>query len=146
MPDVFGLRAFDSREPVVRLLPGEFQNTIRVLMPDATAEPRGFHDIILEDLANTPNFCARRRWPSSVFANMHKRQADMETLRRDCKHQYDSEFGGGRAGTCPHCGVHVMSNLSRHVIEYHLELGQLWRCPVRGVRFGKVLHRTIWIT
>ena len=23
-----------------------------------------------------------------------------------------------------------MSNLSRHIIEHHLELGQLWRCPV----------------
>ena len=76
MPDMLGLRAFDSREPVVRLLPGDFRNTIRVLVPDATA------DIILEGLANTLDFHAkmvfpryitslRRRWPSSVFVNMH---------------------------------------------------------------------------
>ena len=68
-------------------------------------EPRGFHDIILEDLANTPDFRAkmvfprditslRRWWLSSVFANMHKQQADMETLRRDCEQQNNSEFGG----------------------------------------------------
>ena len=30
MPDVFGLREFDSREPVVWLLPGDFRNTISV--------------------------------------------------------------------------------------------------------------------
>ena len=43
---------------------------------------------------------------------MHKRQADMEYLRHACRRQYDSEFGGGRAGTCPHCGVYVISNLA----------------------------------
>ena len=36
MPDVFGLRAFDSLEPVVRMLPGDFANTICVLVLDAT--------------------------------------------------------------------------------------------------------------
>ena len=50
----------------------------------------------------------RRRWPSSLFMEMHS----------------------GRAGTCPHCGTHAISNLSRHIIDYHLELGQLWWCPV----------------
>ena len=54
----------------------------------------------------------------------------METLCRACKREFDSEFGGGRAGTCTHCGTHVLSNLSRHIIDYHLELGRLWRCPV----------------
>ena len=58
---------------------------------------------------------------------MHMRQADMETLRRACKWEFHSEFGGGRAGTCPHCGTQVLSNLSRHIIDYHLELGQLWQ-------------------
>ena len=46
------------------------------------------------------------------------------------KREFDSEFGGGRAGTCPHCGTHAISNLSCHIIDYHVELGQLWRCPV----------------
>ena len=39
MLDVFGLRAFDSREPVGRMLPGDFANTIHVLVPDATTVP-----------------------------------------------------------------------------------------------------------
>ena len=41
-PDVFGLRAFDSREPVVRMLPGDFQNLVHLLVPNATAGPMGF--------------------------------------------------------------------------------------------------------
>ena len=33
---------------MVWMLPGDFQNSVRVLAPDATAGPVGFHDIILE--------------------------------------------------------------------------------------------------
>ena len=139
MPDMFSLRAFDSREPVVRVLPGEFLNTIRVLVPGATAMPIGFYDVMLENLANTPDHRARSispadittlkiRWPSSLFVDMHKQQADMETLCRNCKREFDSGFGSGRAGNCPHCGTYVISNLSRHIIEY--QLSQLWWCPV----------------
>ena len=76
--DVFGLRAFDSRESVVLMLRGDFQNLVLVLAPDATAGPRGFHDIILEVLSGTPNYWAgrivpsdattlRRRWPPSLI-------------------------------------------------------------------------------
>ena len=54
---------------------------------------------------------------------MHRHQADIETLHRDCKREFDSELGGGSAGTCPHCGSHVLSNLSRHIIDYHLVCG-----------------------
>ena len=40
MPAVFGLHAFDRREPVVRVLPGDFSNTVLVLVSDATATGR----------------------------------------------------------------------------------------------------------
>ena len=87
----FGLRAFDSREPVVQMLPGDFRNLVHVLAPDATAGPMGFHDIILDNLADTPDYrvmrivpsdvtALRRWWLPLVFATMHKRQADMEFL------------------------------------------------------------------
>ena len=42
MPDVFGLRVFDRSELVVRVLPGDFSNTIRML---------AFHDILIEEYA-----------------------------------------------------------------------------------------------
>ena len=101
---MFGLRAFDSREPVVWMLLGDFQNLVRVLVPDATAGPMGFNDIILEDLTGTPYYRARRivfsdvaalrrRWPPSLFVTMHKQQADMEFLQRACKQHRNSVIG-----------------------------------------------------
>ena len=51
---MFGLRAFDQREPVVRVLPGDFSNTVRVLVPDAR-----FHDVLIENLSNAPDYHAR---------------------------------------------------------------------------------------
>ena len=54
----------------------------------------------------------------------------MDAVRRDCKCEFDSEFGGGRTGACPQCGAHINANLARHIMDFHLELGQLWRCPV----------------
>ena len=56
MPDVFGLREFDRSKPVVWVLPGDFSNTIRMLMPDVSATPVAFHDILIEDLKRTPEF------------------------------------------------------------------------------------------
>ena len=31
---------------------------------------------------------------------------------------------------CPQCGAYVNANLARHIMDFHLALGQLWRCPV----------------
>ena len=49
VPDVFGLRVFDSREPISRMLPGQSANELCVLIPDAVATPVDFHDIIMSD-------------------------------------------------------------------------------------------------
>ena len=59
VPDVISLQAFDDREPVVRVLPGEFPNTVRVLVPDVAASPVGFQDVLIENLSNTPDYHAR---------------------------------------------------------------------------------------
>ena len=95
-PHVFGFHAFDNREPVVRVLPGEFPNSVRVLVLDATATLVGFLDDLIDNMSNTPDYhvklvtardltSLRRRWPSSLFVEMHRRQADMEPLCRVCK-------------------------------------------------------------
>ena len=55
VPDVFGLRVFDSREPISRMLPGQFPNELRVLIPDAGATPVDFHDIVMLELCATLN-------------------------------------------------------------------------------------------
>ena len=143
-PDVFGLRAFDPPpppEPISRMLPGKTQHNLRVLVPDAAASPVNFHDIVLEDLRATPEFLARqivpaevtslrRRWPSVVFATMRKCQNDMEGLRRACRQHSEKAYTNGRPGVCPQCAEFSASALDRHMMNNHLELCQLWRCPV----------------
>ena len=57
VPDVFGLHAFDNRELVIWVLPGEFSNSVRVLVPDATLV--GFHNVLVENLSNTPAYHAK---------------------------------------------------------------------------------------
>ena len=42
MPNVFGLRPLDRSEPVVQVLPGDFSNTIRMLVPDVAATSVAF--------------------------------------------------------------------------------------------------------
>ena len=100
-----------------------------------------FHDIIMSDLRATAEWRARRiilsdvtllrrRWPKILFATMHKRQADMENLRRLCRHRLERAFSHGRPGYCPQCKEYVTGALDRHMMKNHLELGQLWWCPV----------------
>ena len=59
VPDVFGLHAFDNWKPVVQVLAANFSNTVRVLVPYATATLVGFHDVLIENLSNTPDYHAR---------------------------------------------------------------------------------------
>ena len=56
IPNVFVLHTFDNRYPVVRMLPDDFSNMVRVLMPDVNAEPVGLHDVLVENLSNTPDY------------------------------------------------------------------------------------------
>ena len=46
-PDVFGLRAFDVTKPLTRMLPGQFPNELRLMIPDLGIAPEGFQDILI---------------------------------------------------------------------------------------------------
>ena len=72
VPDVLGLRAlYDDAEPI-RVLPSRAQNSVRVLVPDARAMPRGFHDVTLLDMTKMTGRAVsaagscdlRRQWPN----------------------------------------------------------------------------------
>ena len=80
-PDAFGLRAFDITKPLTRMLPGQFTNELRLLIPDLGIAPEGFHDVVIENLAATPTWRSRRllpgdvtslrrRWPKALFRTM----------------------------------------------------------------------------
>ena len=45
---------------------------------------------------------------------------------RDCKAWFRSHPTGG----CPYCGRNIKHDMARHVSSFHLDFGQLWRCPV----------------
>ena len=47
-------------------------------------------------------------------------------MRKECRER----FGSTQSGTCTTCGKHIQPNLGKHVALCHLELAQLWWCPV----------------
>ena len=47
-------------------------------------------------------------------------------MRRECKER----FGCTQSGNCTHCGKFIQMNLGKHIALFHMELAQLWRCPV----------------
>ena len=140
-PDVFGLRTFDATKPVTRLLPGSSPCELRLMLPDDKLGIDGFHDILVENLSGTPTWRSlhvspadmtllRRRWPKAIFNTLRHRASDVESLRRDAPKRADKAFRYGGLGFCGVCDTRIYSALDAHMIACHLELGQLWRCPV----------------
>ena len=140
-PDVFGLRAFDNTKPVTRMLPGSSPCELRLMVPDDKLGKDGFHDVMIENLSGTLTWRSshvypaevttlRRQWPKAVFETLRRRAPDIERLRRDAPKRTDKAFRYGGPGYCGVCDIRVHSALDAHMVSCHLELGQLWRCPV----------------
>ena len=55
---------------------------------------------------------------------------DMERLRRHSRNRPEWEFRHNRPGFCSLCQEQVVTALDIHMMNVHLELGQLWWCPV----------------
>ena len=116
------------------MLPGRARNSIRVLIPDDRAASPRFHDVMLVDqtsesgpIVSMVDMCnLRRQWPKTLLSGMSRRQTELETMRRKCK----AKFRNKQAGLCRECGKNIQHGMARHVSTYHLDLGQLWRCPV----------------
>ena len=68
----------------------------------------------------------RLQWPLSVVSGLARQQLELEQLRHACNKRYR----GAQTGLCSFCGKVIKLDLARHVANYHLELAQLWRCPV----------------
>ena len=54
------------------------------------------------------------------------RQKELEEMRSAAK----VKFSRSRPGCCAFCGSLIKSDMYRHVARLHLDLAQLWRCPV----------------
>ena len=59
-PDAFGLRAFDNKKPLTRMLPGSTPCELRLMLPDSSLGTDGFHDVLI-DLITCPRLllCSR---------------------------------------------------------------------------------------
>ena len=140
-PDVFGLRAFDEKMPITRMLPGSSPCDLRLLIPDNKIGQDGFHDVVIENLIGTATWrsrhvapsdviALRRRWPQAVFQVMKKRSVELENLRRQAYAGLQTAYRYTGRGYCPVCDIRTDHSLDSHMMCYHLDLGQLWRCPV----------------
>ena len=140
-PFAFGLRAFDSKKPLTRMLAGYSLCELRLLLPDSKLGTDGFHDVLIDNLSASPTWRSshispadvtslRRRWPKAVFRTMQRRANEVDCLRRFAHQWPDRVFRHSAPGFCPICEVKIESALDVHMINSHLELGQLWRCPV----------------
>ena len=130
-PDPFGLRAFDEKMPITRMLPGSSPCDLRLLISDAGVGRDGFHDVVIENLLGTSVWRSkhvmpadviglRQRWPKAVFQVMRERSVEMEDLRRKAYTSGQPAYRYTGRGYCPVCETK----------SDHLDLGQLWRCPV----------------
>ena len=140
-PDAFGLRAFDVSRPLTCMLPGSSPNELRLMIPDWGIAPEGFHDVVIENLAASPTWRSRH-----ISPGMSLRSADggRRLCFRPCggvQRMWSGSVGflvvvwSGSFGTIsqdfalcvrrklPLPWTYIMMNV-------HLELGQLWRCPV----------------
>ena len=84
-PDVFGLRTFDEDSPIARMLPGSIPCELRLMLPDAKLGIDGFHNIIIENLTDSPVV--------SYFAGGH--YSITPALAEGCVQSFESS-GAGR--------------------------------------------------
>ena len=140
--DGFGLvLAFDQDSPITRMLPGSTPCELRLMLHDAKLGIDGIHDVIIENLSASPTWrsshispaditALRRRWPKTVFSTLSRRAPDVERLRRDAPKRADRAFRHSGLGFCGVCDTRVYTALDAQMIAFHLELAQLWCCPV----------------
>ena len=133
IPDVIGLRAIQPDAAVIKVMSIPDNRCIRVVIPDDHISNE-FHEIMINDMEEEePPFvalsdlgCLRLDWPRALFTFMGRYQLDLEHLRRECW----ENFGSTQSGLCTFCGKYIQQNLGRHVACFHMDLAQLWRCPV----------------
>ena len=128
-----GLRAFRPDTAAVKVMSVRDSRCIRLVTPDDHVAC-GYHEILLHDMGEeelpfvlfSELDYLRRTWPRAIFAFMMQYQQDLELKRKECKER----FGCTQSGNCTHCGKYIQMDLGKHIAFYHLELAQLWRCPV----------------
>ena len=131
--DVMGLQALRPSSAVCKVMSVPDSNYVRVITPDEHV-PTGFQEILIEDmgLREWPKVslsevgCLKLDWPQEFFTFVGRYQLELEQMRKECR----DRFEGISSGACPTCEKFIQVNLVGHVAMFHLDLAQLWRCPV----------------
>ena len=130
--DVMGLQALRPSAEVCKVMAVPNSSCVRVVTPNEHVST-GFHEILIHDMAKedwplvtlSDIGCLRLDWPKD-FTFVGRYQCELEQMRKSCRER----FGPTASGTCPTCEKYIQVNLGKHVALYHLDLAQLWRCPV----------------
>ena len=136
-PDKVGLFGQRKDAAVCRILMGRDSRSVRFLVPDSRGVDRSYHDVTVVDMederepmvVSTDMTRLRELWPAEVFSHMKWYQQDLEQMQKSAKKQYSQT----RPMPCRFCGKVIRVDMYRHVARLHLDLVQLWRCPMAGM-------------
>ena len=119
---------------VSRIIAGRDNRSVRFLVPDGRVVDRGYHAVTVVDMGEEREPMVVMKdmmrlgelWPAEVFDHMKWHQQDFELLRKSAKKTYSQT----RPMPCRFCGKVIRVDMYRHVARLHLDLVQLWRCPI----------------
>ena len=147
VPDVIGLVGRRDSAVESRVLQGRDARSIRVLIPDCRGLDQNFHDVTIVDMGDLPESQVSmleltdlmHKWPPAVINHMMWRQRELEEMRRAAKIKYKQ----CHPSLCTFCGTLIRCDMYRHVARCHLELAQLWWCPVTWCTVWKGTHQDL---
>ena len=67
-----------------------------------------------------------QQWPPAIISHMGRHQQELEEMCAAAK----KLICQSRPSFCMYCGVLIKCDMYRHVARFHLDLAELWRCPV----------------
>ena len=134
VPDVIGLVGRREGAAESRVLQGRDARSVRVLVPDCRGLDQNFHDVTIVDMGDVPESHISlpelstliQQWPPAVINHMGWRQRELEEMCAAAKTRYRQSC----PTCCTFCGILIKCDMYRHVARCHLDLAQLWRCPV----------------
>ena len=134
VPDVIGLIGRREGAAESRVLQGRDIHSVRVLVPNCREVDQNFHDVTIVDMGEEPESSVpipelsalSQQWPPAVISHMGWCQKELEEMRSVAK----QHFRQSQPSSCVYCGSLIMCDMYRHMACFHLDLAQLWRCPV----------------
>ena len=134
VPDVIGLVGRHEGAAESHVLQGRDIHSVRVLVPDCRGVDQKFHDVTIVDMGEVPELSVSipelsplsQQWPPAVISHMGWRQKELEEMRSAAKQR----FRQSRPSSCVYCGSLIKCDMYRHMARFHLDLAQLWQCPV----------------